>query len=398
MMRAYGPATEREAKPEVRQSREHTRRRFWLRQYRALVGKEFLQIVRDPSSWLVAGVLPLIFLLLFGYGITLDAGVLHLGVLNQSGGRHSLGLTADFLHSPWFSVRSVGSMDEGARLMRDSQVQGLLVFRQDFDAALERGGTGTVQILVDGSEPNTAQYIQSYSQGLIAVWQRAVSGFGGADIRPVSLHTRHWYNPAAKSVQFLVPGAITVIMTLIGTLLTSLVFAREWERGTMEAMFATPVSRMQLLLGKLTPYFCLGMCSMTLCATAAVTLFGVPLRGSVSALALLSSVFMFCALGQGLLISVTLRGQLVAAEAGLFSGFLPALLLSGFVFDINSMPPFLQALTWLLPARHFNSCLRTVFLTGDVWEVFLPGLAFMVLLAAVLLCLVYRNLVKRLDA
>ena len=214
---------------------------------------------------------------------------------------------------------------------------------------------------------------------------------------PINVQPRFWFNPAAKSVQFLVPGAITVIMTLIGTLLTSLVFAREWERGTMEAMFATPVSRMQLLLGKLIPYFCMGMFSMALCATAAVLLFAVPFRGSLWILLLLSSVFMLSALGQGLLISVSLRGQLVAAEAGLFSGFLPALLLSGFVFDINSMPPVLQAITRLLPASYFNTCLRTIFLTGDVWAIFGPSLAFMGLLAAILLGLVYKNLVKRLD-
>ena len=373
-------------------------RNIWLRQLFALVGKEFQQIVRDPSSYLVAGVLPFIFLLLFGYGITLDAGVLRLGVLNQSGGRHSLSLAADFAHSPWFATRPVGNMADAGRMMRDSVVQGILVIQQDFDEQLERGSAGAVQVLVDGSEPNTAQYIQNYSQGLIVSWQRTALPDGVAAALPINIQPRFWYNPAAKSVQFLVPGAITVIMTLIGTLLTSLVFAREWERGTMEAMFATPVSRMQLLLGKLIPYFCMGMFSMALCAMAAVTLFAVPFRGSLWVLVLLSSVFMLSALGQGLLISVTLRGQLVAAEAGLFSGFLPALLLSGFVFDINSMPPVLQALTRLLPASYFNPCLRTIFLTGDVWGVFGPSLLFMGLLASVLLGLVYRNLVKRLDA
>lgn len=370
---------------------------LWPRQLAALINKEFQQIARDPSSYLVAGVLPLIFLLLFGYGITLDAGILRLAVLNQSNGSRSLALAADFAHSPWFSTRSVGDMEEASRLMRDSEVLGILVIRQDFDRQLARGGAGSLQLLADGSEPNTAQFIQSYSQGLIADWQRASLPGGAAQPPPVTLETRFWYNPTAKSVQFLVPGAITVIMTLIGTLLTSLVFAREWERGTMEAMFATPVSRLQLLLGKLLPYFCMGMFSMALCAVAAVTLFAVPFRGSLWALLLLSSVFMLSALGQGLLISVTLRGQLVAAEAGLFSGFLPALLLSGFVFDINSMPPVLQAITKLLPASYFNTCLRTIFLTGDVWSVFGPSLVFMGLLAALLLGLVYRNLVKRLD-
>ena len=372
-------------------------RRLWLRQLWALIVKEFEEIVRDPSSYLVAGVLPLSFLLLFGYGITLDAGILKLAVLDESGGSRSLSLAANFAHSPWFETFHVGDMETAGRQMRDSAVQGVLVFRGDFDQELAAGRTGSLQVIVDGTEPNTAQYIRNYSQGLISDWQMTALPGGRAHPTPVALETRYWYNPTAKSERFLVPGAITVIMTLIGTLLTSLVFAREWERGTMEAMIATPVTRLQLLLGKLIPYFCMGMFSMALCAVAAVTLFEVPFRGSLWALLLLSTVFMLSALGQGLLISVGLRGQLVAAEAGLFSGFLPALMLSGFVFDINSMPEVLQWLTRLLPARYFNTCLRTIFLTGDVWSIFAPSLLFMGLLAAILLGLVYKNLTKRLD-
>ena len=370
---------------------------LWRRQLAALIVKEARQIVRDPSSYLVAGVLPLLFLFLFGYGITLDPGTLRLAVLNESDGPHSQELTAVFAHSPWFAVRPVSRMAEAERLMRDSQVQGVLVLRQDFDACLQRGAPAPLLLAVDGTEPNIATFIQSYGQGVISRWQSLQTP--GATVAPpaVGLEQRFWFNPTARSEQFLVPGAITVIMTLIGTLLTSLVFAREWERGTMEAMFATPVSRLQLLLGKLIPYFLMGMFSMSLCALAAVFLFNVPFRGSAGALLLLSSVFMCCALGQGLLISTAFRTQLVAAEAGLFSGFLPALLLSGFVFDINSMPPALQCLTRLLPASYFNTCLRTLFLAGDIWPVYGRALIFMGLLAAVLLGLTYRNLRKRLD-
>ena len=366
---------------------------LWWRQLGALIAKEFKQIVHDPSSWLVAGVLPLIFLLLFGYGITLDAGVLNIAVLNQSGGQHSLQLAEDFAHSPSFRVLPAPNLPEAQRMLRDSVIRGIVVIQQDFDSDLNSNTTGNIQLLMDGSEPNTAQFIYGYAQGLMTNWQRG----GQPSSPPLGLETRYWYNASAKSAHFLVPGSITVIMTLIGTLLTSLVFAREWERGTLEAMFATPASRIQLLLGKLIPYFCMGMFSMLLCAVCAVWLFGVPFRGSWPALLLLSSVFMCSALGQGLLISVLLRTQLLAAEAGLFSGFLPALLLSGFVFDINSMPPALQMITRLIPARYFNTCLQTVFLAGDVWEVFLPALFFMGLLGAVLLGLTYRNLVKRLD-
>ncbi len=152
------------------------RRRLWLRQLLALIVKEFQEIVRDPSSYLVAGVLPLSFLLLFGYGITLDAGILRLAVLDQSGGSHALSLAADFAHSPWFETVHVGDMEAAARKMRDSEVQGVLVIREDFDQELAAGGTGPLQILVDGTEPNTAQYIRNYSQGLIAGWQAAAPG------------------------------------------------------------------------------------------------------------------------------------------------------------------------------------------------------------------------------
>lgn len=365
----------------------------WLRRLGALVGKEFRQIVRDPSSWLVAGVLPLIFLLLFGYGITLDAGVLNVAVINESGGQRSLQLASDFAHSPSFNVKPAASLNEAQRMLRNSSIRGIVVIRQDFDAALQRGDAGQVQLLMDGAEPNTAQFIYGYAQGVMSNWQQAALGTPPA----FALESRYWYNATAKSTHFLVPGSITVIMTLIGTLLTSLVFARERERGTLEAMFATPATRLQLLLGKLVPYFCMGMGSMVLCALCAVWLFGVPFRGSWWVLLLLSSVFMCCALGQGLLISVVLPTQLLAAEAGLFSGFLPALLLSGFVFDINSMPPVLQAITRLIPARYFNTCLQTLFLAGDVWAVFLPSLFFMGVLGTLLLGLTYRKLVKRLD-
>ncbi len=371
---------------------------LWTRQLLALVIKEFDEIRRDPSSYLVAFVLPLIFLLLFGYGIKLDAGVLPVAILDKSGGVRSLALAANFAHSPWFDTCTVSTMTEAGRLMSDSKVQGVVVIRENFDRQLAAGGTGDIQLVVDGSEPNNANYIRNYSQSVITNWQ-ATSGPGGqASSPPINLEARIWYNPTAKSERFLVPGSITVIMTLIGTLLTSLVFAREWERGTMEALIATPVTRMQLLLGKLIPYFCMGMVSMALCVLAAVILFKVPFRGSIFALLLISTIFMLSALGQGLLISVCLRGQLVAAEAGLFTGFLPALMLSGFVFDIDSMAWPIQILTRFLPARYFNTCLRTIFLAGDDWDIFAPSLLFMGLLAAILLSIVYKKIVKTLPA
>lgn len=379
----------------ARNKRKQGKARLWFSRLFALVVKEFQEIARDPSSYIVAGVLPVTFLLLFGYGITLDAGVLHLATLNQSPGEKSLRLIGDFANSPWFFTRTAKNMSQAGEMMSDSVVQGIVVIRENFDAQLAAGKTGSIQLIVDGSEPNNAQFIRNYSQGLIRNWQAGQSPGGKAKSDAISLENRMWYNPTAKSERFLVPGAITVIMTLIGTLLTSLVFAREWERGTMEALLATPASRMQLLLGKLIPYFCMGIFSLLFCALAAIYLFDVPFRGSWQALLLISSVFMLCALGQGLLISVCLRGQLVAAEAGLFTGFLPALILSGFVFDIQSMAEPMRILTRFLPATYYNTCLRTIFLTGDVWQIFAPCLFFLCVFALVFLALVYFKLRKR---
>lgn len=370
---------------------------IWFSRLGALITKEFREIIRDPSSYLVAGIMPLTFLLLFGYGITLDAGILKIAVLNHSSGEKSLGLISDFAHSPWFSTTTTADKNEAANMMRDSLIQGIIEIREDFDKEMDAGNSGQIQVLVDGSEPNSAQFILDYSLRLIQNWQTTSQPGGMLAQSSIDPQMRIWYNPTAKSEQFLVPGSITVIMTLIGTLLTSLVFAREWERGTMESLLATPVTKLQLLLGKLIPYFCLGMTSLAICVICATTLFGVPFRGSYGALILISTIFMLCALGQGLLISVIAHTQLVAAEAGFFTGFLPALILSGFVFDIQSMPAAMRAITKILPATYYNTCMRTIFLAGDEWSIFGPCLLFLGILASIFLGLVYIKLSKTLN-
>lgn len=374
----------------------------WLAQLFALMGKEAKQIVRDPSSYLVAAILPMIFLLLFGFGITLDAGVMDIVILDESNSQAGLQLQENFAHSPNFRVHQALSRAEAGRMMRDSVISGFIVIPYDFEALLQsgqgRGGVAPIQVIVSGSEPNTANFIRGYSQGVIANWQQTLTPGATLQKQPIEVAPRYWFNPAAKSRWYLVPGSITIVMTLIGTMLTALVIAREYERGTMESLFATPVTRMQILLGKLIPYYFLGMFSMTICALAGVFLFEVPLRGSVFALFVLSSTFLMPALGQGLLISILTKQQLLAAQTGLITGFLPAVILSGFIFDINSMPEALQYLTLIIPARHFNTALQTVFLAGDIWAVFWPRMAFMLGIAAVFLVITYKKLVKRLDA
>lgn len=367
---------------------------LWLKQLYALIVKENKGIVKDPSSWLMTIILPLIFLLLFGYGISLDAGILNIAVINNSNSAPTQKLYNDFLHSPSFKVIT-NNWQEGEELFRDGIINGIVIIHEDFSANLAKGQAAQIQILVDGSDPNTANFIQGYVQGVISKWQQSLSSSNTLNMLDVEM--RYWYNPSAESKFFLVPGSITIIMTLIGTLLTSLVFAREWERGTMEAIFATPVSRLQLLLGKFIPYFCMGLFSMLICTFCAIVLFDIPFRGSLLVLVLISAIFMCTALGQGLLISVICKTQLPAAQAGLFSGFLPALILSGFVFDINSMPLILQILSNLIPASHYNTCLQTIFLTGNVWEIFIPAMISMACIAIFLLGLVYLKLTKKLT-
>lgn len=365
---------------------------LWFRQVGALISKEFQQILRDPSSWMVAVVLPLIFLLLFGYGISLDPGLLKLGVVDAGSEEAVQGIASAFARSPWFETVVSENYHAAEEMMRNSAVQGLLVFRSDTGQRLAAGEQGQIQLLIDGSEPNTARFIQIYSQGVLNNWQATRDPGGVSRKEPIGLENRFWFNATARSEYFLVPGSITVIMTLIGTLLTSLVFAREYERGTMEVLLTAPVSRLQILLGKLAPYYCMGMLGMSFCVTFSLIVFRIPFRGSFLALAVLASIFLLAALGQGLLISIVLKKQLVAAEAGLYSGFLPSLLLSGFVFDIASMPYAMQVLTKFLPATYFNICLRTVFLAGDILDVFLPCILAMLALATFFLLLVYRKI------
>ena len=191
------------------------------------------------------------------------------------------------------------------------------------------------------------------------------------------------------------PGSIALVMTIIGTLLTALVVAREWERGTLEAVFATPVSALELLASKFIPYFLLALATMAACVAAAIFLFGVPFRGSFLAILALTAAFLAPALGQGLLISSAAKNQFVASQLALFSGFLPAMLLSGFMFEIESMPEPIRAITAIIPARYFVTGLQTVFLAGDVWEVLLPAILKMLGLGAVLLFFAWRVTPKR---
>ena len=369
------------------------------RRFRALVRKETLQIFRDPSSVLVAFVLPLILLFLFGYGVSLDTGKINIGLVLEDTSTPARSLATGFINSPFFTTKVVHDRRELTQDLVKGRLRGIIIIPVGLANRSGQSLAGAqLQIITDGTQPNTATFVQNYARGIWNTWQsQRGQKFASSSAPPIALEARVWFNEELLSRNFLVPGTVAVIMTLIGTLLTALVVAREWERGTMEAMIATPIGRFELLAGKIVPYFALGMASMLVCTLIAVTLFSVPLRGSLAALSLVSAVFLFPALGQGYLISAITRNQFVASQLALFSGFLPAMLLSGFVFEIASMPPVVQALTLVLPARYFVASLQTLFLAGDIWPVILPSLAVMGAIGALFFGLAVRATSNRLD-
>ena len=374
-----------------------------LRRIAGLVRKEALQILRDPSSYLLAVVLPLLLLFIFDYGVSLDLRRIPVGLVVEQASPEADSLTASFRNSRFFTLRLARHRVEVESDLVSGRLKGVIVLAADFADRLGRGEMAPVQVIVDGSDPNTAGLVMNYVQGVWDNWlqQEAVSASSLA-VRPaaaplVVAQPRYWFNPEINSRNFLVPGAVVIIMTLIGTLLTALVVAREWERGTMEALLATPISRAEFLLGKFIPYFVLGMIAMGLAVAAAVFLFGVPFRGSVAALLLVSAAYLATMLPLGLLISTVTGNQFAASQAALVAAFLPALLLSGFIFEIDSMPLPIRLLTRILPARYFVSSLQTLFLAGDVASVLVPDTLVLLMIAAVLLMLLVRATRLRLE-
>lgn len=372
-----------------------------LRRMRGLIRKEMAQVVRDPSSVLIAFVLPGILLFLFGYGVSLDANHVRIAVVLENTSPEAQSLAVAFKNSRYFDTRIGRDRRELEEDLVAGKLRGMVVVPASFTETLRSDDASTaIQVIADGSEPNTASFVQNYVQGVFRNWlvqQSFDAGRPQAAVPLVAAVPRVWFNPELQSRWFLLPGSIAIIMTIIGTLLTALVVAREWERGTMEALMATPIGIVELLVGKLTPYYLLGMGSMAVCVIASVTLFDLPFRGSVLALVLVSSVFLIAMLALGLLISTLSKNQFVAAQIALVVGFLPAFLLSGFVFEISSMPLPIQILTRIIPARYFVTCLQTIFLAGDIRSVLLPNTLALCAIAIVLMLLVAKKTNKRLD-
>lgn len=369
----------------------------WMR-LQGFIRKEFIQVIRDPSSIAIAFLLPVVLLLLFGYGVSLDAEHVPIALVIENPNADSSGLAGAFERSRYFTPATFVTIADAEHALRFHQVQAILWLRDDFSSQFRTPQGARVQVIVNGGDANTARQISGYVQAAVSGWLEQHALLTGKALTPlVNVQPRVWFNAELRSRNFLVPGLIAVIMTLIGALLTALVMAREWERGTMEALMVTPVTVREILVGKLLPYFLLGTGGMAVSVTMAVWLFEVPLRGSLWVLFLGGSLFLFSALGMGLLISITAKNQFVAGQVAIIVTFLPAFILSGFLFDIGSMPEAIQAITHIVAARYYVEILQSVFLAGDVWPLLIPNGAALLMMAIFFLGLSRMKFRKRME-
>jgi len=343
----------------------------------AMARKEWTQLRRDPRSMTLAFVLPVFMVVFFSFAISWDLDDIPIGVVDEDRTPESRLLVERFTASGYFTI--VPTPDDGAladHLLVDGSAQGVLHIPPGFAEALTTGRPAAVQFLLDGSDANTATVALTYADALAAGFTTGAS----PPAPSVTVASRVWYNETLRSRNMIVPGLIAVIMSIIAAMLTALTIAREWERGTMEQLAATPVGRAEVVLGKLAPYLLIGLFDVALVAVVGVTVLGVPFRGSLLALFGLTTLFLLGALGLGIFISATIKSQVLATQVAMVATYLPALLLSGFMFAIANMPPGLRAFTWLVPARYFVSVTRSLFLKGtgpaELWPQALAMLVF----------------------
>lgn len=351
-------------------------RRLW-----ALIWKETFQILRDPSSLLVAFFMPLMMIFLFGYGVSLDPTRMKMGLVQQGSDSYSTGLATSYANSPYFDVLPGQTVQEFSGELAAGTIFGIVVIPSQFDRSFANpGDTPAIQIITDGSSPNSARFFSSYSLGVYENWKlQTLAESGVAFEPPVAVSTQYLYNEQLASRFFLIPGSIAMILTMVGSLLTSLLVAREWERGTMETLISTPVTVIELIMSKLVPYMILGLLASAICVLLALAVFGLPFRGSIIVLVLLLLAFLFPALAQGLLLSALTKSQFVASQVAVILAFLPSFLLSGFIFEIASMPRWVQIITYLFPGRYVIPPLQSMFLTGNVPELLLPNITILIL-------------------
>jgi len=367
-----------------------------LLRIKAIAKKEIIQVRRDPLSLAMAFIMPVLLLVLFGYAITLDVNNLTTIVYDADRSSISRELIAELTSSGYFTiVRNAEREKEIDDYLDAGTARVAVSIPSDFSRVIRTEGVAQLQIIVDGSDSNTATIALGYLAALTEIANQRLAGARSALL--IEPRVRVWYNPELKSRNFIIPGLIAVIMMVIAALLTSLTFAREWERGTMEQLIATPVQPSELVLGKLIPYFLIGFTDMVITVLMAVFLFEVPLKGNVFILGVVSSVFLFGALGLGIVISIVAKSQLVASQIAMVATFLPAFLLSGFMFAISNMPLPLQLFSRLIPARYFVSVLKGIFLKGNPIRLLVVDAIFLLIFAVIVVAVANKKLNKYIE-
>jgi ABC-2 type transport system permease protein len=370
----------------------------------ALTRKEFRQLLRDASNLAIGIVLPIILILIFGYGLSLDVTNAPVAIVLEDSSPTAADAVAAFSLSPTFAPVVVGSMHEGEALLLARKVDAIVRLPADFSRQFY-AGHAHAQVIVHGADASRASIILNFANAALGQWaQRQAERSGSAaraDAVPgngsVVIESRMWFNTANESTWYLVPGLVVLIMTLVGAFLTALVMAREWERGTLEALFVTPVRPFEILIAKIIPYFTIGLCGLALCLLAARFLFHVPMLGSLAVVLVSSMLYLIVAVGMGLLISCVTKNQFLASQLALLSSFMPSLMLSGFLFDLRNVPWIVRAVGRVLPATYFMDLLKTLFLAGNVWPLIFRNCAVLAAYAVLLLVLARTVTRKQLD-
>ena len=363
----------------------------------ALIKKEILQIIRDPSTILVAFIIPAIMMVIYMHGVNLDTPRVYLGVRIEDTNPELRSFVDSISKSKYMTSYVYGDKESMYKDINEAKINGAIIIPNDFTNKLEQGAVADLLVITDGAAVNSANYVQNYVSAAANTWLSNSRYASNIKQPVVNTQLRLWYNQSIDSHHFILPGSMAVTMNLVGLLLTSLVIAREWERGTMESLLGTHVTALQLVVGKYAPYFILTMLSSCFSLTLCVHVFGIPFHGSVLSVLFVCSLFILCCVGLGLNISTAFKNQFLACQAALGVGFMPAQLLSGLMFPINSMPEFFQKLTMLLPPRYFVTFIESEFLAGTIPKVVFSSAMYLAFLSVLLFALVYKRTSTRLE-
>lgn len=363
----------------------------------ALCKKEFKIILRDPSSVIITVFLPIVLLIIYGYGINLDTTKIKIGLLNTSYSKYSNSFINSMLGSGFIEIHSSQNEDELKELLDKRKIRGILYIDDDFEINFLQN-SAKIGLVTDGTEPNIANFLQNYISAIFALFiEQTLENEGKVQNFHINIEPLFWFNKPAISTNFILPGSICIIMTVIGAILTSLVIAKEFENGTFETLISTPVTKFEFLLSKFIPYFILAIIALTISFLVAVFVIRVPFVGSVWLMYLTSSLFICTVLVIGLIISTLTKNQFNAAMIALNSTFLPSVMLSGFVFDIDSMPKFLQLVTFMFPARYYVEIIQTLFLVGNIFSILLLNSVFLSLFFVIIASLLFKIFKLKMD-